>query len=78
MGLIDPGEGGFAITPNDNADLSRVTRKLYVGTQGDIQVTLANDDTIIFPALAAGIFHRLRVKRVLSTGTSASGIVGVY
>jgi hypothetical protein len=36
------------------------------------------DTTILFTAIAIGMIHALKVKRVRATGTSASGIVAIY
>lgn len=77
-GLIDPAERGFSITPNDSADLTVTTRGLYVGVSGDVKVDLVSGDTVTLVALAAGVIHPLRVRRVYSTGTAATDIIGVY
>ena len=75
-GLDSPAANGHAITPDDNLDLENVTRFIYVGSTGDISIILANDDApITIPAAPAG-YHPLRIKRVLATGTTATGIVG--
>lgn len=69
--------GAFAITPDDNTDLSILARGIYVGTSGDVKVTMADGTTVTFGALAAGVVHPLAVKRVWSTGTDATGIKGL-
>lgn len=69
----------FAITKNDSADLAFVTRGIYVGATGDLAVILdADSSAVTFVGLAAGIIHPLAVKRVMSTNTTATSIVGVY
>jgi hypothetical protein len=74
-----PGRSAEAISPDDDNELAFITRGLYVGTSGDVAVVLAAaTDPVTFGALAAGVVHPLRVRKVLETGTSASGIVGVY
>jgi hypothetical protein len=66
-----------AITPDDDTDID-VTRGLYVGGAGDLVVVLGDDDTpMTFTAIAAGVIHPLRVKRVMEAST-ANGILGVY
>lgn len=77
-GLIDPADRAVAVTPSDSADLTEVTRGLYVGASGDVKVDMANGDTVTFVAMAAGVVHPLRVRRVYSTGTDATDIVAVY
>lgn len=66
-----------AITPNDGADLSRVIHALNVGVTGDVKVTFV-DGTEGVMTLASGALHRMLVKRVWSTGTTATGIKGFY
>lgn len=74
----DPATRAFAITPNDGADLAVFTRGLYIGVAGDVVVDMVDSGaSITFTALAAGVIHPLRVKRVRATGTTATNIVGV-
>lgn len=68
-----------AVTPNDSTDLSAVTRGLYVGVGGNIRVILDKDDASVnFIGVVAGSVLPLRIKRVLSSGTSASSLVALY
>jgi hypothetical protein len=66
-----------SVTPNDGADLARPAYGLYVGTSGDVRVTLIGGDTITFSSVPVGIFD-IAVKRVFSTGTTASSIIALY
>lgn len=78
-GLESPPNKAFEITPDDATDLDNVTRALYVGVSGDVAVILEGDSaSVVFVGLAAGVWHPMQVKRVLSTGTSAGNIVGGY
>ena len=72
-----PGTAAFAITPNDSADLANVTRGLLLGAAGNVKVDMLESGTVTL-ALAAGIIHPLRVKRVYAAGTTATGIIGLY
>lgn len=68
----------FAITPSDNTDLIVITTALYVGFAGDVSLICSGDTTpVIFYNIHSGSFLPLHVKRVTSSGTTASGIVGV-
>lgn len=67
-----------SITPNDSADLAANTRGIYVGTGGDLRVTMAGGQTITFKSLTGGMVHPFCTTRVWATGTTASDIVGVY
>ena len=75
---IDNYEKGFAVTPHDTNDLAAVADAFWVGTSGHIAVITAGGDTITLNSAAAGVVHTIRVKRIKSTGTTASNIVALY
>lgn len=77
-GLESPAENAAAVTPNDSTDLANTTRGVYVGVTGDLKVDTVGGNTVTFVSLAAGIIHPIRAKRVYSTGTTATSILGVY
>ena len=77
-GLTGPAVNAFAITPHDTNGVSYSTRGLYVGVSGDVKVVMIGGETVTFVGLAAGVIHPIRVNLVFSTGTDATGIVGVY
>jgi hypothetical protein len=67
-----------AITPNDSTDLATVTRGIYVGAGGNLRVLLADDTSpVTLTNVSAGVIYPLRVKRVYSTTTTASGLIGL-
>ena len=74
--LSSPAERIEAITPSDTNDLQAVTRAINVATAGTLAVITANGETSDV-YVAAGITFPLRVRRVLSTGTTATGIRGL-
>lgn len=78
MGQTISAQSASSITPNDTTDLTRVTRGIYVGASGTLKVDMADASTVTFTGLAAGMIHPIAAKRVYVTGTSATGIVGVY
>lgn len=80
IGISDPAEHAFLITPHATDELSHVTRAISFATAGILHVVTAEGDEVQIPSgsLAAGIMHSLRVKRVISPATAASGIVGYY
>lgn len=80
-GILEAASRCFLITPHATNELAYVTRGISFGTAGALEVVLEGDtNSVVIPsgALAAGVIHPLRVKRVVSTGTTASGIVGYY
>lgn len=78
-GLAGPASNAFAITPNDGTDLTFTTRAIYVGGAGAVAVDLAKSGTnITFSGIPAGTVLPIAVNRVRATGTTATGIVGLY
>lgn len=69
----------FSITPSDVSPLDECTLKLYIGTGGTISVVMNGDDpsSPVAFTVANNTFYSLAVSQVRSTGTSASGIVGL-
>lgn len=68
----------FAITPHDTNVLTNVCRAVYVGVTGDVTVRLANDSAnVTFKAVPAGTILPIAPKLVLSTGTTATNLLGV-
>jgi hypothetical protein len=77
-GLESPATRWFAITPNDGADLAIKPRALYVGGAGNVAISNAEGDSAVLVAVPAGTQLSVRPDRVLNTGTTATGIVGLY
>lgn len=75
-----PGLGCFAITPSDSANFTYLVRAIYVGTTGDVVVVNAQDDStaVKFTSVPAGTILPVKTKRVNSTNTTASNLVGIY
>lgn len=77
-GLSSPLIGGFAITPNDGADLPFTTRQIRItGTAGTIAVTWPGGAETVEPVLAGEILD-WRIVRIKTTGTTATGLRGYY
>lgn len=68
----------FSITPSNTVDFTVATRAIYVGGAGAISVVTINDETVIFVGVPIGTVLPIRAKRVNSTGTGASNLVGLY
>lgn len=77
--LSAPAPNAEAVTPNDSTDLTNNSRGLFVGTGGNLVLILTDDSSsVTFKNIADGTVLPLRVKRVLSTGTTATDIVCLY
>lgn len=70
-----PATGAFEVTPNDSADLAKPARSLLIGVAGDLAVVMLNGDEVTLPVQAG--YNPLSVKRIKSTGTTATGIVAL-
>jgi hypothetical protein len=80
----------LAVTPSDTidiqypGDLTAAPNRanwacvLYVGGAGDVRVTTAGGDDVIFYGLAAGTFVPVNVVKVWNTDTSATNIVALW
>lgn len=65
----------FNVTPNNTANIGN-PRMLYVGTTGDLNVTLEESTApVILRNFPAGAFLYASVRIVASTNTTASNIV---
>ena len=79
VGLNSPYDNVAPVTPDDATDLATTTRGFYVGGAGDVVVDMARDGTSITLAGAtAGSTYAFRVKRVRSTGTTATNIEALW
>lgn len=77
-GLESPASYAAAITPNDSTDLSDVPRALYCTGDGTVRVTMRGGGSAVDLPMIAGVALPVRVSRVWATGTTATGIVGVW
>jgi hypothetical protein len=69
-------EGGIAVTPSDTAIVGPFAA-LFVGTGGTVTITDAKGHKTQY-ALATSSYLYVQSSRVWATGTSASGIVGLF
>jgi hypothetical protein len=75
--LESPATRAFAITPSDSVNLTVFSRAIYVGGAGNISVLTLQDNIVTFTGLLAGSILPIRVKRVNSTATTATGLVAL-
>ncbi len=66
-----------SVTPSDSATFSPLPKGIYVGGAGNIALT-GEDGTSVTFAVVAGAFLPLCPSKVLSTGTTATGIIALY
>lgn len=66
----------FEIAPSDT-EPAPMTQYIMVAVGGDLAVETRSGDTGILPGLVPGAQYAISVSKVLATGTTASGIVGL-
>lgn len=74
-----PGDAA-AVTPNDSVDLAEPS-VIYVGgfgTTGAVKVTTAQGTDVTFLGVPAGFVIPVQVRRVWSTGTTATNLIRIF
>lgn len=71
-----PSKDAIAVTKSDSTVLP-ITRALYIGVSGDVQVTTAKGTTALFKGVPVGILP-VQVSKVQSTNTTATNILALY
>jgi hypothetical protein len=77
-GLDSPAVGGFDVSLHNTNVLSIYTRAIMVATAGNVKVTTIAGDEVVLPALQPGVMYGVRAKIIWNTGTTATGVVGLY
>lgn len=73
-----PSRSLAAITPADGTDLPVFTKAIYVGGAGNIVLTAIDDSaSVTLTGVPGGTVLAIRAKRVLATGTTATGLVAL-
>lgn len=88
MAYLEQAYNAEAVIPNDNADLtlsggaiiegSNNGACLYIGTGGDLKVTMLGGQTVVFTNIPDGTFMPIQVRRVWANGTNAGDILALY
>lgn len=74
-GITAPALFGFAITPDDEADLTRRVRSVTINGEGVIAYVNWQGETCTTGVLPVGSYPML-AARILATGTTAAGLTG--
>jgi len=76
--LDSPAHDYYAVTPSDATDETVFFRALYIGSAGNVAAVPIDDGTAVtFVGVPAGTVLPIRGRRVNSTNTTASNIVGL-
>lgn len=69
-GLDSPATGIESVTLD--ADLTHLSRALWVGADGDVAVLTARGETVTVPGVKQGTLLPVRIKQVKTTGTTVA------
>ncbi|WP_108792108.1 spike base protein, RCAP_Rcc01079 family [Erythrobacter sp. Alg231-14] len=73
-----PARQAFAITPDDNAELSTFAKAIYVGRGGDVMLrAVGSESDVTFVNVGGGTILDVRCRAIRVTGTTAAEIVGL-
>lgn len=74
-----PANGAVALDAlkSDTVNLTAEVRAVFVSVDGDIKVTMMDDSVATFANVVAGTIYPLRIKRLWSNGTTATGLIGL-
>lgn len=70
-------DNAASVTPNDSTDLDN-HGVLYVGGTGDVAVTTAGGNAVVFAGVPAGSYIPVIISRVKATDTTATNILVLY
>lgn len=71
------GTKAFAIVPSNTVNFAARARAFYVGVGGDVTVVNSDGTTCLFTGVGQGSIIPVECIRINSTGTTASGLVGL-
>ena len=77
QGVGEPADELFLVTPSDSVDLRFVTRCIRVGGAGDLAVLTIRNTLVTIPSVLAGEYVTVRARKVYSTNTTATEIMGM-
>ena len=70
---------GESVTKSDSQDLGEKKAELFIGTGGDVKVSLYGGSVVTLKNIPSGTFLKgIFVNRVYSRGTTARDIVAIY
>jgi len=68
----------FAITPSDTVALTAIPDRIYCGGAGNVIGRAINSGADVTFAVVAGGILPVRLQFVRATGTTATGLIGLY
>jgi len=86
ISILDTVNNAFTITKSDSTIFPHlpsssgvcVTKYIYVGGTGDVNVVTDGGKTVLFAGVQAGAVIPVAATQVLSTSTTATNMVGMW
>jgi hypothetical protein len=78
QGSGEPAVGAFPINPSDTAQLDQLVRAVYVGVGGNVTLETVNGSIVTLIGVVGGTYIPIVVIQVFATGTTATGLIGLY
>lgn len=75
---IYPAQDADEVTPHDTTALGNVTKGVYVGGAGNLEVIMLGGETVVFSAVPAGTVLPIRATHVKDANTTATLIVALW
>jgi hypothetical protein len=72
--LQSPASHAAAVTPSDSTPLAFASKRLWIGSAGNVTLITVGGETVTYTAVPAGSYLQVRASYVKATGTT-SGIV---
>jgi len=75
---IAPAQDCFSIAPDDNAELSKITKAIYVGSAGDVVIRASRAEAdVVFRNVPGGYILDVRASAIRANGTTATDLIGL-
>ena len=68
--------GASDVEPFDDQPLLRVISYLFIGQNGDLTLTTADNEKVTLKNVPSGLLLPLQIKQVWRSGTSAGALIG--
>lgn len=77
LGQYDAGISSVLAYAAVDLNLTRITRGIFVGVAGNVQVQFVGDPDTNQPimALAIGMWHPMQIQKIIAAGTTATGVL---
>lgn len=73
--LMGPASRAEDAVLSDTADLAVASKRLWVGTGGNVKLNTVNGDTVTYNSVPSGTYLNVRAARIWATDTTASNII---